>query len=332
MTSGVARGPAERFQALCALAQEMSLVETEEKIHRVVLKAAGRVLDLSNCAVLLLDDESRELTLVAEHGYAPEARGLRLPIDGERGISAAVAAKGEPVYVPDVREDERYVPGVPEARSELAVPIQMRDRTIGVLNVESEQVAAFDEDDALLLQALASLLAIALELNRARGELDRLSITDPLTGAYNRRYLERMLAGEKERAERFSRPIGLLLLDLDDFKRVNDRYGHSIGDRVLVEFAAALESTVRKIDAVIRFGGDEFLVVLLETDAQGVVVASRRAREKVVARLNESGIVDEPLGVSVGVAVRWPGEDLDEKIAEADRDLYADKDREETPG
>jgi diguanylate cyclase (GGDEF)-like protein len=307
----------------------MALVEDEWSIYRVVLEVARKVLDFFNCAILLVDCRTEELVIVDEHGYPAGTRGMRISLRGERGISRYVAVQGEMLYVPDVRLDDRYVPGVPEARSELAVPIKIRDRVLGVLNVESDKTDAFDHDEALLLQALASQLAVALELNRARAELDRLTITDPLTGAYNRRYLDRLLPTEQERAERFDRPFALLMLDLDDFKTVNDRYGHRQGDHILVAFAQALQRNVRSIDAVIRYGGDEFLVVLLETDAEGAGRASQRIRQRVVEALESSPSVPAGarIGVSVGLAVRNPGESVDEKLAEADHRMYAEKRR-----
>lgn len=329
MTSETLETPsrADRFQALCELSQEMALVEDEWSIYRVVLEVARKVLDFFNCAILLVDEQTEELVIVDEHGYPSGTRGMRISLKGERGISRWVAVQGETLYVPDVRDDDRYVPGVAEARSELAVPIKIRDRVLGVLNVESDKTDAFDVDEALLLQALASQLAVALELNRARAELDRLTITDPLTGVYNRRYLDRVLPTEQDRAERFDRPFALLMLDLDDFKRVNDRYGHRQGDEILVAFAQALERNVRSIDAVIRYGGDEFLVVLLETDVEGAGMACRRIRQRVEEALESSPAVpsDVKIGVSVGLAVRNPGESVDEKLAEADHRMYMEK-------
>jgi diguanylate cyclase (GGDEF)-like protein len=318
---------ADRFQALCELSQEMALVEDEASIYRVVLEVARKVLDFFNCAILLVDDHTEELVIVDEHGYPAGTRGMRISLRGERGISRWVAVEGEALYVPDVRQDDRYVPGVPEARSELAVPIKIRDRVLGVLNVESDKTDAFDKDEALLLQALASQLAVALELNRARSELDRLTITDPLTGVYNRRYLDRVLPTEQDRAERFERPFALLMLDLDDFKIVNDRYGHRQGDHILVAFAQALQRNVRSIDAVIRYGGDEFLIVLLETDAEGAGKACRRIRQRVVEALESSPSVPTGvrIGFSAGLAVRNPGESIDEKLAEADHLMYSEK-------
>ncbi|MGH7589629.1 MAG: GAF domain-containing protein [Gemmatimonadota bacterium] len=94
--------------------------------------------------MLLVDERTRDLVMVDEHGYPPETRGLRLPLDRDRGLSCWVAKHGVTLYVPDVLEDERYVAGVPEARSELAVPIRFQGRTLGVLNVESDRVDAFE--------------------------------------------------------------------------------------------------------------------------------------------------------------------------------------------
>ena len=319
----------DRFQALCELSQEMTLAEDEARIYKVVLEVARKVLDFFNCAILLVDERSHELVMVDEHGYPPETRGLRLLLDREEGLSCWVAKHGKILYVPDVRKDDRYVPGVPQARSELAVPIRFQGRTLGVLNVESDRLDAFDRDEALLLQALASQMAVALEARRARAELDRQSITDALTGVFNRRYLDRFLDAERARAERYDRAIGLLMLDLDDFKTINDRYGHQRGDRVLAAFADALRGAVRKIDSVIRYGGDEFLVVLPETGDEGAESAAERIRSAVIAALPASETLppDVTISVSTGVAVHRPGDDLDAKLREADDAMYADKRR-----
>jgi diguanylate cyclase (GGDEF)-like protein len=328
--SGAPRGTsdaAERFQALCELTQEMALVEEERAIYSLVLDVAQRVLDLFNCAIMLIDEEGTALLTVEQCGYPEETRGFRISMESDLGISRWVAQHGETLYVPDVRQDQRYVPGVPEARSELAVPIRIHDRTIGVINVESDRVDAFDPDSALLLEALASQLALALELRRVRQELERLTYTDALTGAFNRRYLERILPTEKERAERFDHPMGLLMFDLDGFKEINDHFGHALGDKVLMAFADALSQTVRRIDIVIRYGGDEFLVVLVETDEEGAARAGERIREEVERRLNDSPSLPEgwAIRVSVGLAVWQPGDDVGEKLREADRAMYADK-------
>ena len=154
---------------------------------------------------------------------------------------------------------------------------------------------------------------------------------DALTGVYNRRYLDRVLPTEQDRAERFDRPFALMMLDLDDFKTINDRFGHRHGDQILVAFAQTLQRNVRSIDAVVRYGGDEFLVVLLETDAEGAGKACQRIRKRVVEALERSPSVpaDARIGVSVGLAVRNPGENVDEKLAEADHRMYSEKRRAE---
>jgi len=327
--SAARRNASERFRALCDLSQEMALVQEQEAILMIVIEVAEKVLEFSNCAIMLVDDETRELVLTEEQGYNAAVRGLRIPLDGERGISRWVAEHGRMLYVPDVSRDPRYVPGVDSAQSELAVPIRIRERTIGVLDVESEELDAFDHEEAMLLQALASQLAVALELHRAQSRLERLSVTDALTGVFNRRYMDHVLSLERDRSERYDRPLGLLMFDLDDFKNVNDRFGHQAGDRVLEAFARALTAAARSVDVVVRYGGDEFLVLLPETDHAGLVVARERLKRAALEGIRSvTGLpADLDIGVSVGAAVRMPGDDVMERLHEADRALYGDKAR-----
>ena len=175
------------------------------------------------------------------------------------------------------------------------------------------------------------MFAVAVPPHQADGlpaaELERQSITDSLTGAFNRRYLTRLLAAESSRAARYDRPIGLLMTDLDDFKAINDRFGHARGDQVLVAAAEALAGAVRQIDSVIRYGGDEFLIVLPETSREGVGPAAERIRGVVLETLASGPAVPAGVrvGLSVGTAVHHPGEDLDAKLREADAAMYADK-------
>jgi len=163
-------------------------------------------------------------------------------------------------------------------------------------------------------------------------EAQRLSLTDPLTGLGNRRHLVEQLHVEVERADRFGRTLGVLMLDLDHFKAINDRYGHRVGDAVLVEFAARVRRAVREVDLVFRHGGEEFVVLLPETDLVGCLTAAERigAAVRDVAFPLPGPVRGVPAGlrvtVSVGAAVfpqhgRSPGELLEA----ADEALYAAK-------
>ncbi|MDI3317885.1 MAG: GGDEF domain-containing protein [Bacillota bacterium] len=175
----------------------------------------------------------------------------------------------------------------------------------------------------------AALRALRLALDRLEEAVARLheeAIRDPLTGAFNRRFLEARLAEELARAERYGTPFALLFLDLDDFKRYNDRHGHLAGDRLLAELATLWRSTLRQADELFRFGGDEFVILLPETgraEASEIATRLREGPRRAGARVT----------ISVGVAA-WPedGRTPEALLAAADRWLYETKRSEEPPG
>jgi GAF domain-containing protein len=152
-----------KLAALYDLGQKLILVLDPQQIVEAVLDIAARVLALQDSDFLLVDRGREELYVAARRGLLQDAAGLRLPLDGEQGITVAAARSGQPIYVPDVRQDPRYVyTGFP-AMSELAVPVQIEDRLLGVLNVESTQPNAFSQADQELLTILANQTALALE-------------------------------------------------------------------------------------------------------------------------------------------------------------------------
>lgn len=168
-------------------------------------------------------------------------------------------------------------------------------------------------------------------LHAALGEAEQHALRDPLTGLFNRRHIEWVLPAEVKRAERHDAPLALLVLDLDHFKSVNDRYGHPMGDRVLVELARVLNRVLRVGDTCGRLGGEEFCVVLPHSDARAAVRAAERL-QRVVRALRFDEQPDLRVTVSVGISVTRPAQaDLDpaneaaQLVAEADRALYAAK-------
>ena len=174
---------------------------------------------------------------------------------------------------------------------------------------------------------LAAVAGVVLTLRgriaRLIGELDRAAGTDPLTGVLNRRRFDEQFAVEVERQHRTERPLALVLLDLDRFKRINDSHGHEAGDRVLREFAAVLEDETRAVDVVARLGGDEFAVLAPETDGAEAAILAERLRERVRACFADRPV---PLTVSAGVAIAPnDGPGPIELSRAADRALYRAK-------
>ncbi|UCC64836.1 MAG: GAF domain-containing protein [Anaerolineae bacterium] len=174
-----------RLTAIYDLGQKLLLLRDTNQITEAVLEIAARVLDCPDSDFLLVDEARRELYVTARRGQLEKARDLCLPLDGDRGFTVLAAQSSQPVYVPDVRNDPRYVYAGFSAVSELAVPVQIEDRVLGVLNVESAQLDAFSQADQELLSILASQAALALENARLHGEerrrVEEMTVLNELT-------------------------------------------------------------------------------------------------------------------------------------------------------
>ena len=151
------------------------------------------------------------------------------------------------------------------------------------------------------------------------------SMIDAVTNVFTRGFLHDLLASEISRAERTNRSLALIMSDLDNFKPVNDRYGHLMGDYVLSQIATILKSCVRGSDYVVRYGGDEFLILLPETDEQGAGIVRQRVLTKVAEWDHNSRVGDLPISLSLGLYLHVTGQTADKDVAEADARMYAEK-------
>jgi diguanylate cyclase (GGDEF)-like protein len=161
-------------------------------------------------------------------------------------------------------------------RSAILAPLVLNDEVLGTLSLSSSQPFAFDQSDLQLLASFAATTTAAMHNAMLHTELQRVAITDPLTGLYNRRGLIELGRHEVERFQRFGQPLSAIMLDIDHFKNVNDTYGHTVGDQVLCGLAERVRALIRQIDVVGRYGGEEFAVLLPETDLfQASTIADR---------------------------------------------------------
>jgi diguanylate cyclase (GGDEF)-like protein len=184
----------------------------------------------------------------------------------------------------------------------------------------------FEEIDTQLLEIFAAQVAMLLGNLSAREQIQNLADTDDLTGIWNKRYFRRHLPQEIERARMYSLPLSLLMVDVDDFKVINDNYGHTVGDVVLSELCGAIRETLRAPDLLARFGGDELAVILPHTDAAGACAVADRILGK-VRELSIPSDDDAPIccSVSIGIAVFHPGDSVTDLIRRADERLYESK-------
>ena len=282
-----------------------------ERLARLVADNLGRP-DFAVYLVKKAEDGEAVLEVQNAAGALDslEVRSARFKVGD--GIAGLVADTGAPILVADLRDPPPHLVKLREKKepfpgdgSLLVVPMLHKGRVVGVLAFFAPTPRAFDADDTALLQALGAQAAMAVVNADLYQTTLELSVTDTLTELMNRRALNRILDAELVRAQRFGTPLVVLMLDVDHFKQYNDRMGHLLGDEALKAVAGALATSVRKVDAVARFGGEEFCVVLPRTDeAAGIDVADKLLRA--VRALGVPGHESQPLGgmsISVGLAV-----------------------------
>lgn|GEM_PF-2370608 len=305
----------EDLQALLIVGQKLVTAPTGRTTRSMICSTA---LDMAGAVqVLLFEIDHDDLRVVASAGRATAI--TRIPRLGGSSMVATVAISGEAVFVGCLADDPRVNPTLSAqtgAKSGYWQPLQASAGVSGVLVVLWDQ--ELDELDARtrsVLQVLASQAEVALQISELVDQLQDLARIDGLTGIPNRRTFDETLAVEVDRASRSGRPLSLVMLDLDHFKRFNDAHGHQAGDRFLVETAAAWKDELRPSDVIARYGGEEFVVILPDCPSEAAL--------KVASRLR----ADVPSGqtVSAGVATWIAGESGAEIVGRADAALYRAK-------
>jgi len=288
-----------------------STLRPSEIFHLIVERVAG-LLNASRCSLVVIG-EGGVGYVVASHD---DPRITHLPISLERypEIREAIQRQ-QPLIVDDVAHDP-LMTGVRERllalgfRSLLVLPISLRGTVVGTLVLRMARAGhPFTARELQLCQLIAEVAAIALQnahlfesLELANLNLERLTLIDDLTQVYNRRFLFRKLEEEAERAKRHGHPLSCIMLDVDDFKQVNDRFGHAQGDGVLKELARVVQGAIRQGDLFARYGGEEFVLLLPMTEGKGAKIQAERIR-RIVRSHPFPGIAPLlPLTVSQGIS------------------------------
>jgi diguanylate cyclase (GGDEF)-like protein len=295
-------GLIESYRRLADVFHEVLSEQTHSTVLERIADSLADVIPYDAFTIYQADEARRLLIpVMARDCWADEIMSDR-PAFGE-GITGWAIDHGEPQLVNDAHLDPRVktVPGTPdEPEALISVPLVARGAVKGALNVYRLGTAArFSEEEFELAKRFGDAAALALDNAQVRAALELQAQTDSLTGLYNHRYFHDRLRSELNRASRTHDSIAVLMLDIDDFKRVNDIHGHGVGDVILVELTELLQGTVRASDVVCRLGGEEFGVIMASCDAGDALGLARR----IVDRLAEIEI--EPVGrlsVSIGIA------------------------------
>jgi diguanylate cyclase (GGDEF)-like protein len=313
-----------RAMGLASLA-EAATAEPTALLYRF-LHLAQDLVHAERSLVWMLDDVNGDIIPAAGLPDMGEFAGLRTRL-GE-GLIGTAAERTRPLIVSDAARTLRRGENEPAADSWLLYPIISQKKVLGVAHWTRPASMPFTPEDAAQLEGLVPHVGVAVESLRTRNKMRELAATDGLTGLYNHRRICELLREEMRRAERYNRPLSVLMLDLDSFKSFNDAYGHPSGDQLLRSVAQLLRSGVRTVDRVGRYGGEEFIIIMPETHKDDAFLLAERLRSTIEQRAFIVVAGEEiHRTVSAGVA-SYPEDGLNpqEVIQSADEALYRAKD------
>ena len=327
-------GQVDRLLATIEFSKALVSAYDMETLLTAILERIKGIIPAENWSLLLIDPQTGELYFAVVVGLAPDTvKDIRLK-PGE-GIAGAVAQTGQPIFIPDVDHDPRFAPRVDtqtgfDTRSIIALPLVIRGAVIGVFEVVNVAEERFFREKYLPhLTILADYVAIAVDNVRNLQKLEARTFIDEVTGFYNTRYLihelDRLIPQLLDQGEHFS----VVFLDLDNFKTVVDTYGHLRGSKVLAQVARVIHEGLGPDDSLVRYGGDEFIILMPRRSQPGALEVTRRLRRS----LNQTAFLgDEGLEVKVtasyGIAaLPEDARDREELLLIADRAMFGSKGR-----
>jgi len=302
-----------------------------DTVLQAILTSAMRFAAAPAGSVALYDEKKMELSLHAHAGLSASFIKTERWEVTPGGLTERVLSSGEILYIGDTAETPFFNNPIAleeGIRSLICVPLVVQKRTVGVLYLDDFVPRQFDREKLNLLSVLSSFAAMAIYNAKLHNRTKLMAITDALTGLHNHRYFHQQYPQELGRSKRYQKPLSMIMLDVDDFKKFNDSYGHACGDLVLASIGEIITMTLRRVDFAFRYGGEEFVVLLPETKLSSAIHVAERLRERIeretVAALK--GIATHGVTVSVGV-VNYPdnGDLREELFTKVDALLYRAK-------
>lgn len=307
----------------------VSSLDLDEVLHNILCSALG-IMDMPAGSIALYDESLNRLQLHAHIGLSEKLTARSSWSVSVGGLTHRILSEGQLFVVEDTQGEAFFKnPLALEEgiRSLIAVPLKIQDKIIGILYLDDFVPRTFFAMRLHMLSILASFATMSIDNARLHVKTRLLACTDGLTGLYNHRHFLVSFEEEMARAIRYEKPLSLVMLDVDDFKRFNDTYGHPVGDKALIAVAKTLHSLLRTCDFSFRYGGEEFIAILTETDIDKALVAAERLRQGIINSTRDAlvGIVPEGVTVSIGV-VSYPRDGFgDVLIKEVDDQLYRAK-------
>lgn len=313
-----------KLEKVLGIDQRINTIFNLNKLVDFLVDSITLVLEAEKCSIMFVDEQGGELRIKGYKGLTKRQVASNRQKLGDP-IAGVVAVEGKAVLVTDIEKDKRFSrkarPSY-KGKSFVSAPIKLGDNLIGVVSVTDKNTkdGVFDALDLKILSMIVRQAAVAIENAKMYRQLNYLTVTDPITNMNNYRYFVQKLDYELERLKRYSGPLCLLMIDVDNFKQYNDQYGHLEGDKLLKKTGEILENSLRKVDVACRYAGDEFVVILPETNMNN----AKRVANKIKNSFNEV-IEKRKITLSIGIAKYTKKLDRKELIFKADNALYQAK-------
>jgi diguanylate cyclase (GGDEF)-like protein len=316
------RRRASQLQAINAVARETTVVLDVKELLSKASEKIRTAFEVSHVAMLVKEDE--DLILQAHHGNLT----LRIPEGGKvpagAGLWGRALRESKTLIDNDVKREPDSAAIYLDSASRMCIPLVSFGQALGVLVLDSALPGSFGVSDIQSLESVADICATAIQNAHYVERVKQLAYLDGLTGIFNRRYFELRIQEELERSRRFNSGMAVIMVDIDQFKRLNDEFGHLLGDEVLRQVSSIFSQQLRKIDVVCRYGGEEFAILLSQTSQQHALGVAEKLRRMVDAWQFPG--VPRPVTISAGVATSPDhGTTREELVKAADAGLYAAK-------
>lgn len=317
------RNEKQKLEEIIGFDEKICAIRKSDLLMDFVVSKTVKILEAKKCSIMLIEKDYEELCTKASVGFK-EDEAIRIHI--KESMAAQVIEDGKPLLVRNVfpelhqTREKSY-----EACSFMIAPIKRDGKVIGVINVagkrgEANQDGSFDDIDLRILCDIAREVTVAMENVRLYKELQFLTITDPVTNIHNFRHFVNSLEYEIKRLKRITGDLGLLMMDIDNFKSYNDQFGHVAGDRLLKDIGRIINEHLREADILCRYAGDEFVAILPGTGKAGATILADRIRKAI-----EQASFKKKVTISIGLAQYKPPMTRRDLTVKADRALYQAK-------
>jgi diguanylate cyclase (GGDEF)-like protein len=281
----------------------VAAAKTINEAMEQVMDKIGEIFSPVTHAFLLIDKETEKLYFKFVQGKCADKLADHKIAENE-GLAGWVLENKKPDFIEDASKDSRLSKSIDkltdfEIKSMIAVPLEVTEKTIGVFQlINKTEEGTYTADDLNIMKTIVEYASMAIEKVYYLSAMKDLDNVDSLTGVYKRSYFESQFEKEEERAKRYNNPLSMFIVNIDDFKTINDDYGHESGDQILKDLAVILKNSVRRVDIVARYGGDEFVILLPQT-SKGNAELVRERIEKDISKGSKKGSV--PYSVSIGL-------------------------------